>query len=141
MKNTNKMTTIKTMCVIAVFLGLQFNTTFAAGNFSGSPSSMNNTSGRFSNAALAPVTPGEVIFEEFTGSDHTLQLVEALIPVAPVATEFIDEAPSAEASVTTLAPVTPKEVEFEDVAGTSETISIENLAPVAPAIIDFEDHA
>ena len=107
------MTTMKTIYILAVFLGLQFNTMFAAGNFGDSPSSLNNTSIRVNTPALAPVTPAEA--------------------------DFSDEAPAVVASVSILAPATPKLADFEDGIQNINPDATKNLSPATPEFADFED--
>ena len=111
MKNTNKMKTMKTICILAAFLGLPLSTLFAAGTSSDVPAALNSAASNIKSVALAPVTPAEATFEEITDT-----------------------------SVLTLAPVTPKEAEFEDAAENSNLIPPTDLAPATPAAADFEDY-
>ena len=141
MKNTHNMITMKTIYVLAAILGLQFNTIFAAGNFSDSPASLNNSSSLTKVLALAPVTPIEATFEAIPEMSENMNMITLLTPALPVVADFSDEAPSPEVSISTLAPVTPKEADFEDVTANSVAIPVINLAPVTPAVADFEDYA
>ena len=134
------MKTIKTIFILAAFLGFQFNTLFAAGNFNDPPASSNNLSGNTVSVLLAPVTLTEATFEESYELNESLQLLAGLTPAIPVVADFNDVAPVPEVSATTLAPVTPREAVFEDETGNSGIITMKDLAPVTPAVADFEDH-
>ncbi|MEI7661851.1 MAG: hypothetical protein WCK34_06630 [Bacteroidota bacterium] len=132
---------MKTIYVLAAILGLQFNTIFAAGNFSDSPASLNNSSSPATVIALAPVTPAEATFEAIPEMNENTKIITGLTPELPVVANFSDEAPSPEVSISTLAPVTPKEADFEEVTAITASLPVINLAPVTPAVADFEDHA
>lgn len=139
---TNKMLTMKTMYVLAAFLGLQFNTIFAAENFSESPSSVSGNATVTVLNQLSPVTPAEATFEDLSEPGFSNPVSDILEPSVPVEADFSDEAPAvAEVSVTILAPVTPKEADFEDETGNGRMTPQEDLAPVTPVIADFEDQA
>ncbi len=103
----------KTLFVLAVFLGFQFATTFAAVKSS----------------------------ERVLSNTPAVINLSALFPVTPMVADFSDGAPSTDISLVKLAPVTPKEADFEEVTGTKNTSSIQDLAPVTPAAADFEDIA
>ncbi|MCX6268764.1 MAG: hypothetical protein NTW16_15670 [Bacteroidetes bacterium] len=110
MKNT-KLTTIKTLYILTAFLGLQFNTIFAAANHIETPA----------------------------GSNETTINISLISPVAPIVADFSDGAPVTEISLINLAPATPKEADFEDQPVVINAPSILDLAPVAPVKADFED--
>jgi hypothetical protein len=111
MKNTNKMITMKSIYILTAFLGLQFNTIFAAGYYSDLPATTSNTASSAAAITLAPSTPAEATFEEFS-----------------------------ELTLITLAPVTPREAIFEDETGTGNRNPQIELAPATPAVADFEEH-
>lgn len=111
---TTKMLTRKTIYILAAILGLQFNTLFAAVNFT--KSTVEPGYG-FNNAMLMPSTPSEATFEDVA--------------------EAADGAPTTEINLINLAPVTPKEADFEDGILPAE-ISPDHLAPVTPREADFE---
>jgi hypothetical protein len=134
------MKTIKIIYILAAFLGLQFNTVFAAGSTSDSPGSSNSSATMTTSAALAPATPAEATFEDFNDLYPSVKVVEGLAPVLPMVAGFNDEAPVTEVSVTSLAPVTPKEADFEDETTSNAQPSLIELAPLTPAGADFEDH-
>jgi hypothetical protein len=119
MKTINKMKTMKTVFILAAFLGLQFSTIFAAGNYSDSSASLSSAIIFNLSESLAPVAPKEATFED--------------------AAVMKDGAPALELNNQVLAPITPAEADFEEVID-GNTINIDALAPVTPVSVDFEDH-
>ncbi len=111
---------MKSIYILAAFLGLQFNTIFAAGNFSEASASLTSATFTVLSAGLAPAAPKEATFEEFNDSE--------------------DGAPLNETNISILAPVTPAEAYFEDDAANPGEIPVNSLAPLTPADADFEDH-
>jgi hypothetical protein len=138
MKTTN-MLTMKSLYILAAILGVQFNTTFAAVNFTELPGLSNKTE-IVVNSQLTPVTPDEATFEDAAEMSEPTFKISDLAPVLPIVADFNDGAPTAEISMLNLAPVTPKEADFEDVTGIKSNTSIQDLAPVTPVTADFEDH-
>ena len=134
------MKTMKTIYILAAFIGLQFNTIFAAGNFNDPPASLNNAVSNTTSFVLAPVTPSDAIFEEIPEMNSTMLNLAGLTPVVPVMNDFCDEAPVIEISVLNLTPVAPIDTEFEDETEINDTSSLIDLAPVAPVAGDFEAH-
>jgi hypothetical protein len=136
MKTTN-MITMKTFYILAAFLGLQFNTIFAASNFNETTILSKEIVIGITNAMLMPATPAEATFEDIAEASVNNG---ALTPALPMFADFSDEAPALETRPVNLAPVTPKEADFED--GTEPTCpsTARELAPVTPADADFEDH-
>lgn len=120
MKSTKNMITMKSIYLLAALLGLQFNTTFATGNYSESTASLSTTVNTTIINSLAPMAPREANFEEITC--------------------FNDEAPAPETNISNLSPVTPSVADFEDEPAGNVQIIVRNLAPVTPKDADFEDH-
>jgi len=139
MKNTHKMKTMKTIYVLAAFLGMPFSTIYAAGFLSEAPASLNSKTSYTTSVTISPVTPSVATFEEITLSDATMPESTGLIPGTPSEADFNDEAPSAAVSTAMLAPVTPKEADFEEVNDINGCISAIELAPVTPACAEFEE--
>lgn len=108
------MLTMKTFYILAAFLGLQFNTIFAAVNFS----------------------EATVLSKEIVAGVN----VTALMPVTPMIADFYDGAPSVERTSVKLAPATPAEADFEETPVNNTRSATIELAPVTPADADFEDH-
>ena len=113
------MKTRNTIYVLAIFLGLQFNTVFAAGNLTDSAASYIPVSLATISIELAPTAPKEATFEE-----NTLQA---------------DGAPLAESNIILIAPVTPGEADFEDELSNTTAVCINMLAPVTPKVAEFEE--
>jgi hypothetical protein len=113
MKTTN-MLTMKTFYILAAILGLQFNTIFAAVNFS----------------------EATVLSKEIVAGVN----VTALMPVIPMIADFEDGAPSIESTSVRLAPATPAEADFEETPVNKNSSATIELAPVTPTDADFEDH-
>jgi hypothetical protein len=133
------MLTMKTIYILAAFLGLQFNTLFAVKNFSELPVLSNEIVTGITNSMLMPVTPGEATFEDVEEiSFSTIEIAE-LCPVLPIVADFTDGAPTTEISLVNLAPVTPKEADFEDETGICNESLIQQLTPETPKAADFED--
>ena len=82
--------------------------------------------------AMAPSTPVEATFEDF--SDATATIV--LAPSTPTEADFTDVVTESTINITTLAPVTPTEADF---ATDDETTNASVLAPVTPSVADFSD--
>jgi hypothetical protein len=139
MKITN-MITMKTIYILAAFLGLQFNTIFAAVNYNTSNVLPNEDISDVSIALLIPSTPVQAIFEDVAEAHSTPDNISALIPVIPMIADFSDGAPATEISLFNLAPVTPAEADFEDETGVENASTVRDLAPVTPVVADFEDH-
>ena len=134
------MITMKTIYILAAFLGLQYNTIFAAVHFSESPGLSKEIMAVVSSAMLTPETPSEATFDDATEMNETGITPWAITPVIPMIADFNDAAPVTEISQLNLAPVTPKEADFEDETGTAITPPVRDLAPVAPADADFTDN-
>ena len=120
MKTINKMKTMKTVYILAAFLGLQFSTIFAAGNYSDSSASLSSARIFNLSESLAPVAPKEATFEDVT--------------------VMKDGAPVLEMNNQALAPITPAEADFEEEPVSSNSLNVDALAPVTPTSVDFEDH-
>jgi hypothetical protein len=120
MKTTNKMITMKSIYILAAFLGLHFNTIFAAGNFSEASASLTSSTLVAISTGIAPVSPKEATFED--------------------GVELNSETAVNETTTSILAPITPAEAEFEDEPDGISGISVRALAPITPADADFEDH-
>ena len=130
---------MKTIYIFATFLGLQFNTIFAAENLSGSTPYINNAV-NMTYVVLPAVIPAEAMFEESPDMNDNTLFLSGLTPVMPVSAEFGDEAPANEVNFINLAPVMQKEIDLEDETITAGIISIIDLAPEAPSYAEFEDH-
>jgi hypothetical protein len=137
---TTYMTSMKTIYILAAFAGLQFNTIFAAANFSESPVVSNEVILGITSAMLLPATPSEATFEDVVELNSTFTDISALTPVIPMIADFNEGAPIADISLIDLAPVTPKEACFEDETGAENVPAIRDLAPVTQVDADFEDH-
>ncbi len=120
MKTTNKMKTMKTVYILAAFLGLQFSTIFAAGNYSDSSASLSSATIFNLSENLAPVAPKEATFEDVA--------------------VMKEGAPALELNNRVLAPVTPAEADFEEEPVSNDSLNVDALAPVTPSSVDFEDH-
>ncbi len=130
---------MKTIYIFATFLGLQFNTIFAAGNLSGVPVSLNNAA-NITYVLLPAVIPAEAKFEESTDMTDKTLFLSGLTPMIPATAESGDETPANEVNFINLAPVMQKEIDLEDETITAGIISIIDLAPEAPSYAEFEDH-
>lgn len=139
MKTTN-MLTMKTFYILAAFLGLQFNTIFAAVNFSESTVSSKEIVAGVTAAMLIPSTPVSATFEDIEEMYAASIYVSALMPVIPMIADFSDGAPSVESTSVRLAPATPAEADFEETPVNNNSSSTIELAPVTPPDADFEDH-
>lgn len=133
------MKTMKTIYVLAAFLGLPFSTIYAAGSLTEAPASLNSNTSYTASLTLAPVTPAEATFEELILPNGSMPGLTGLIPGTPSEADFNDEAPAAAVSAAVLAPVTPKEADFEEVKDDNGCISAIELAPVTPACAEFEE--
>ncbi len=118
MKMNKKMITMKTIYILTAFIGLQFNTLFAAGN------------------------PETMIIK---ASTEILDF-STLAPLTPKEADFNDEAPAMEMNLKFLAPLTPKEATFEDVQPDENPGSVlipqdilQKLAPLTPVEADFSE--
>lgn len=134
------MITTKTIYILVALLGLQFNTMFAAGNYSELPVMSKESVSIVNSVMLTPSTPAEATFEDLIESDELFSNFSALAPVIPMVADFSDGAPVSEINMISLAPVTPKEADFEDSTATVNTSVVMDLAPVTPARADFTDH-
>jgi hypothetical protein len=137
MKNTN-MITMKTAYILAAFLGLQFNTIFAAVHYNTTTISSNDAVTNVDASALMPVTPSTATFEDAAEVISSAILPSGLSPVTPAIADFSDGAPVMEAAFINLAPVTPKEADFNDESENNISAK-QDLAPVTPVHADFED--
>jgi len=117
-----------TTIIIAAVLALQVNVLFAGNESASAPAATENTL-----IALAPATPVEATFEDF--SPVTIA-VRILAPVVPMEAEFEDVVPEPIIDVASLAPATPAEADFND--STDQETDLSALAPVTPAVADFE---
>ncbi len=136
---TTIMKTMRTIYILAAFIGLLYNTTFAASNLSNSPLSSNKGMVTVTGKMLNPATPPEATFDDFGISNLSDPDILTLTPVIPLIADFYDEAPAMEISLTSLAPVTPREADFEDITATNDTSSVSDLSPVTPAEATFEE--
>ena len=132
------MKTMKTIYILAAFMGLQVNTIFATANCSEFPVLSNDLSVNKS-CTLIPVTPLEATFEEVAETNFSDLNIFALAPVVPVVADFSDGAPITEICLSNLAPVTPKEAIFEDETGSGNENFTQTLSPTTPIVADFED--
>jgi hypothetical protein len=89
MKNTSKMKTMKSIYILAAFLGLNFGSSFAAGNFSVADFNYEAPAAEIRVATLAPVTPKEADFEDVSVISATTT-PEILAPVTPAVADFED---------------------------------------------------
>jgi hypothetical protein len=135
---TTIMKTMRTIYIIAVLLGLQFNQIHAANPSESRVLSNTGVTGS-TGTMLMPATPLEATFEDFAETNFSGPDVYTLAPVNPMIADFSDEAPALEVNITNLAPVTPKEADFEEITGIELTSSFGNLAPVTPEEASFEE--
>jgi hypothetical protein len=138
MKTTN-LISMKSIYILAAFLGLNYNTIFAAVNVSESNDVSNETTLGIAATVLAPVTPAEATFEDAVEVNSTTINLSVLAPSVPKIADFSDGAPSTEMSRINLAPVTPKEADFEDESEINTATTVQDLAPATPATADFEN--
>jgi hypothetical protein len=136
---TTIMKTMRTIYILAAFIGLQYNTTFAASNPGNSPVSANDGMVAGTGNMLNPTTPLEATFDDIDETNLSDPDIFILTPVIPLIADFNDEAPAMEISLTSLAPVTPREADFEEITATKDTSSVLDLRPVTPAEASFEE--
>jgi hypothetical protein len=136
---TTIMKTMRTIYILAAFIGLQYNTTFAASDHSNSPISANDKMVAGTGSMLNPATPLEATFDDFDETNLSDPDIFILTPVIPLIADFYDEAPAMEISLTSLAPVTPREADFEEITATKDTSPVLDLRPVTPAEASFEE--
>jgi hypothetical protein len=130
---------IKSMYILAAFIGLQSTALLAAKNFRELPFSSNEAVAGTMCKMLIPATPLEATFDDFAETNLSDLNLLALAPVVPKIADFSDGAPVSEISPLILAPVTPKEAVFEDESESGYAAPVQNIAPAAPVVADFED--
>lgn len=137
---TNNMITMKTLYMLLAFLGLQFNTLFAAANLNEATLLSRNAAAAITLNILAPTTPMEATFDDVAEAFSPVVINNPLAPATPMVADFSDGAPSMEINSVALAPVTPREADFEETSILENASTTDDLSPATPADATFEDY-